>query len=347
MTETTATERTFEIVPVDNDDDAALKAWHDVYLAADTFERPFVTPWQYEEMLAMVRGDPETWERISYLGLEDGVPVATLGAQLPLRDNLSNAMFLTHTLPDRRRRGHATRLLERLESDLAPRGRTVLQSDVDFAYDLGPDGPGEPGVEFLRARGFAFALGNVQSSLDLPVDETVLAKLAEGAAPYHRDYTMVEYVGRCPDEHVESFAALQEIFMDEAPMGEMTVEREVYDEARIRNSEEVLVAAQRVQYMTLALDKTGAVVAFTQLVVPRLDPGRVFQWGTIVHPDHRGHRLGTALKVANHAQVQRHETDLRICHTYNAEVNAHMIAVNQLLGYRPTARLGEFEKRLA
>ena len=39
-------------------------------------------------------------------------------------------------------------------------------------------------------------------------------------------------------------------------------------------------------------------------------------------------------------QLQRHETDLRICHTYNAEVNAHMIAVNELLGYQPSARPG-------
>ena len=38
---------------------------------------------------------------------------------------------------------------------------------------------------------------------------------------------------------------------------------------------------------------------------------------------------------------------MRVCHTYNAEVNEHMIAVNQVLGYRPSARPGEFEKRLA
>ena len=67
-------------------------------------------------------------------------------------------------------------------------------------------------------------------------------------------------------------------------MGEMTVEREVYDEARIRNSEEVLASAQRVQLRRARPRPADAVVAFTQLVVPRHDPGRVFQWGTIVDP---------------------------------------------------------------
>ena len=273
-----------EIELIDVDDDVALKTWHDIYLTADSTERPFVTPWQYEEMVAMVRGDRETWERLSYVGSVDGVPVASAGAQLPLRDNLANAMFLVHMLPEHRRQGYATEMFARLLEDLAQRGRTVLQSQVDFAFDLGPDGTGEPGVEFLRAQGFSLALGDVMRSLDLPVDEAVLARLAEEAAPYHQDYRLVEYVGRCPDEHVESFARLQEIFLDEAPMGEMTVEREVYDEARIRTSEEVLASAQRVSYVVLALDPADEVVAFTQLIVPRHDPGRVFQWGTIVDP---------------------------------------------------------------
>ena len=32
--------------------------------------------------------------------------------------------------------------------------------------------------------------------------------------------------------------------------------------------------------------------------------------------------------------------------TYNAEVNDHMIAVNEQMGFRPVARLGEFQKKL-
>ena len=33
--------------------------------------------------------------------------------------------------------------------------------------------------------------------------------------------------------------------------------------------------------------------------------------------------------------------------TWNAEVNAHMVAVNEQLGFEPVERLGEFQKRLA
>ncbi len=267
--------------------------------------------------------------------------------QLPLRDNLRSATFLLHVLPEHRRRGYATQMVERLYADLRPAGpRRCSSRNVDFAFDRGPDGTGEPGVEFLRGQGFKLGLGDVQRSLELPVEEAVLDALLEGAAPYHRDYTLVEYVDRCPDEHVESFARLMGIFVDEIPVGEMTFEAEVFDVKRVRDGEDVLRASQRVGYYVMALAPDGEVVAFTQLVVPGHDPGRVFQWGTLVDPRHRGHRLGTALKAANHAFLQRHEPGPATCYTYNAEVNEHMIAVNELLGYKPTARSGEFERTL-
>lgn len=335
-----------EIRTIDLGDDADLKVWYDVYLEADTHGRPFVTPWQFEEVLANVRGDTGTYDRVGYLGTVDGEPVASMYSQRPLRDNLRSSTFLLHVLPEHRRRGYATQMLERLYADLAPLGRPVLQTQVDFTYDRGPEGRGEPGVELLRGQGFTLGLGDVQRSVDLPIDDHVLDALLAGAASYHEGYRLVEFVDRCPDEHVESFARLMAIFADEIPAGEMTFEAEAYDVARIRSSEATLGAAGRVGYYVLAVSPEGDVVGFTQLVVPRHDPGKVFQWGTLVDPRHRGHRLGTALKAANHRLLQRHETGSAACFTYNAEVNEHMIAVNELLGYKPTARSGEFEKRL-
>jgi len=335
-----------EIRLLDLDDDADLKPWFDVYLESETFERPFATPWQYDEVVVNVRADTGTYDRVGYLGTVDGEPVASMYSQRPLRDNLRSSTFLLDVLPAHRRRGYATQMIERLYSDLDAIGRPVLQTNVDFAYDRGPDGVGEPGVEFLRRQGFELGLGDVQRSVELPIDEAVLDALIDGAAPYHEDYTLVEYVDRCPDEHVESFARLMAIFVDEIPVGDMTFEAEVYDVKRVRDSENVLRSAQRTGYYVLALAPDGEVVAFTQLVVPGHDPGKVFQWGTLVDPRHRGHRLGTAVKAANHRFLQRHGLGPATCYTYNAEVNEHMIAVNELLGYRPCARSGEFEKRL-
>ena len=61
---------------------------------------------------------------------------------------------------------------------------------------------------------------------------------------------------------------------------------------------------------------------------------------------HRGHRLGVAVKVATLRLLQERRPDVTEVLTYNAEVNDHMIAVNELLGFEPVARLGEFQKAL-
>ena len=60
---------------------------------------------------------------------------------------------------------------------------------------------------------------------------------------------------------------------------------------------------------------------------------------------HRGHRLGLAVKIANLRQLQDERPDLRQLTTFNAEVNEHMIGVNERMGFEPVERLGEFQKK--
>ena len=86
-------------------------------------------------------------------------------------------------------------------------------------------------------------------------------------------------------------------------------------------------------------------VAYTDIATTVHEPGRAYQWGTLVRRDARGHRLGLAVKVANLRLLQRERPDVHELITYNAEVNAHMIGVNERLGFVPVARLGEFQKR--
>ena len=73
---------------------------------------------------------------------------------------------------------------------------------------------------------------------------------------------------------------------------------------------------------------------------------RAYQWGTLVRPDHRGHRLGLAVKVANVRLLQETQPQITTVVTFNADVNAPMVAVNERLGFRPVQWMGEVQKRL-
>ena len=89
----------------------------------------------------------------------------------------------------------------------------------------------------------------------------------------------------------------------------------------------------------------GEVAAYTDLVTTIHEPDRAYQWGTLVRRADRGHRLGLAVKVANLRLLQRERPDIVQLTTFNAEVNAHMIGVNERMGFVPVERLGEFQKK--
>lgn len=335
-----------EITPVDLTDEAALRAWHATYLAAETHDAALPTPWMFEELSARFRAAAVDKEFVVLAGRRDGRVLATGVAELPLKDNLDRAGLLVHTHPDALRRGNGTAMLRELEVTVAARGRSLLGSEVSYPYELGPTGAGAAGVEFLLRHGYQLALGDIQRSLSLPVDPALLSALATEAAAHHAAYRLRVFADRCPDDLVESYGRLVGLLTTEAPMGDLALEPEVYDAERVRHEESVARASGRTSYVAVAQDARDEVVAYTQLMVAHHDPGRVYQWGTLVHPAHRGHRLGLAVKTAAHALLQEREPDLTLCVTTNAEVNGPMVAINERLGYRPVGRLAEFEKAL-
>lgn len=335
------------IRPLDPHDDAGLAAWHATYLAADTHGREHAVPWMLEEMRAELRDADNPGSRsLAWSGWVDGQVVVTGYLRLPLLDNLRQAEVDVHTLPDRRRRGYGTAMLEHLVSEARGQGRDLLTAEAAYPYASPADGAGHPSADFLTRRGFRFGLGDVQRVLDLPADEGPLRALADEAAPYHRDYRLQQFTGAVPDDLLASFAELIGALMTEAPTGDLEREPEVFDVDRIRADEKMFAESGRTKYTTVAVAGDGTVAAYSELVVPRYDPGRVFQWGTLARPDHRGRRLGLATKVHNLLWLQRERPDLRRLSTYNAEVNRHMVAVNERMGFRPVERLGEFQRRL-
>lgn len=125
------------------------------------------------------------------------------------------------------------------------------------------------------------------------------------------------------------------------------MEDEVWDVPRFREYEAMFVARRRHQLATAAVERaTGRFVAFTDLNVPFSDHRVVSQFGTVVEPDHRGHRLGLAVKTANLINVLDAYPDAESIQTYNAAENEHMIAVNEVLGFRAVERSTHWQLEL-
>ena len=340
-----------EIVEVDPFDDHRFEAWYAVHKAALEAAVGVDEAAVYGLAETRVQWQQPTSDeaRTAYAGLLDGEVVAVGVLGVPLLENLTAASVEVAVAPEHQRRGQGRAMLAHVEEAAAAAGRSRLTTEIRFRHEHGTsghDGDGSRDVAFAEAAGFRLGISDVQRWLDLPVADALLDELAGRAAERHQGYELRSWVGPVPDELAAGWAELDGSLMTEAPMGEMEFEVMHVDVARLREQEESIARQQRTAYHSVALDGTGAVVAYSMLV--QGDASTVaYQWGTLVRRDHRGHRLGLAVKVANQRLLQRERTDTLRVSTWNAEVNDHMIGVNEQLGFRPVSRMGEFQKKTA
>ncbi len=336
-----------EISEVDVHDDAALAEWYDVSAAAlreGLGDR--ATVWSLPELTVSVR-EPSRVKRVELVaGRVDGTVVAAGGLVVPLLDNLESATITVEVHPGRWRHGYGTTLLEHLESRARELGRLLLNHNIDWPEACGADGAGWPAREFAVAHGYRMTLGDVQRELSLPVDDAFLAELLAEAAPHHDGYTVTSWVGAVPESLALGYETLSSSLMTEAPTGDSEIEPEDVDVANLREREAIAAKQGRTVVCTVALDGAGEVAAYSDLGVTPHESGKSYQWGTLVRDADRGHRLGLAVKVANLRLLQSLDLGVTRVVTWNAEVNDHMVGINDRLGFVPVARAGEFQKRL-
>ena len=328
-----------EIRRVDPDDSAALKAYFAICDACDRFENPYPTPLNPADWEEEFRNRDSSEHTEGYLGLVDGVPVATGLIQLFMVDNLDKAFVHVNVLPAHRERGHGSTIFEQVLTRVREGGRTTVLADADYPFDADET---HPTRRFLAKQGFTLSEPAVHRVLELPADEALLDRLAADSAAHHTDYTLVDWVGLPPEELRADYCVLLNHIFTDAPSGDVTFEEGRVTPEILVEREQVSRAKRRTQYITAALDTTGVPVAHNVLSVPSRDPGQIFNFDTLVRRDHRGHRLGLATKIQNLRRVTALHPERTVVHTWNAESNGPMIAVNDAMGFRPAMYGGEY-----
>lgn len=329
-----------QVEALDPFDDAQIAEFHAVYEAADRHGRRFACPFALQELVAHQRTTSIGEDRRAYFVRLDSAIVAVAGVEMPLLDNTEQVFADIGVAPQHRRRGLGTLLARHVAAVARQRGRTVWNGWVAGREVDGPDVL-TPGEAFATRLGLRLGLSDVQRRLSLPVPVARLEELREAAARHHESYRFDTWLDRCPGEHLSAYCRLKSLMNSEAPVGDLEVEDEVWDEARLRESEDELTASGRRRYVCVALAVDGSVVGHNELVVPAYDPGVVYQWDTLVLGAHRGHRLGLALKVANLALVQAAHPERTSVRTFTA-----MVAVNETMGFVPVEYQGEWQGRV-
>lgn len=336
-----ATLAVMEIIPVAVDDDEALRDWYDVFSSAERADHPEVPVVPFPELVEKARGGIDTQREDFWVARSDGVAVGGYRLRAPLRDNLDTATLVLDVAPGHRGRGHGRALADHAVDQVRAMGRRRIWAEVVEPIDGDPS----PGAVLAGKVGFRRALAQTRRALDLTaLDEDRMAGLEDGARARAAGYDLVAWTGPCPEEHLEGYAALVGRMSTDAPLDDLDLEPEVWDAQRIRSLEAVSAAQQRTVVLTAARNVTsGDLVAYTDIAVSEHAPADAFQWSTIVRREDRGHRLGLLVKVANLRRVREQLPRVERVHTWNADSNDHMVAINEALGFLPLHREVEWQ----
>jgi GNAT superfamily N-acetyltransferase len=339
---------TVELEPITLGDTGRLEARFDVLAAARAVDHPYDPPQSHVDAMAVL-AHPWPGERCTHWLVRSGGAVAGATALfLPELDNLENASIELVIHPAYRRQGIGAAVMEQLVELARSEGRRRIIGELCSG---GPDLPTGPrgNAAFAEGCGAKEALVEVRRRLDLSaLDRGQLQRLLGTAEAKSGAYHLVPWVDRTPDSVIDGVATLETRMVEDAPMGDLAWEPEQFDAKRWRASEATMLGRERRSYGCASVHtETGEVTGFTLCVIDGDVPEHAWQWTTIVLPWHRGHRLGLRLKAYNLLALLEHEPALRAMDTWNAEENGPMIAVNDLMGFRPLDMWAEWQLELA
>ncbi len=307
-----------------------------------------------KELLASFR-DPFAPKRL-FLARIDGRIVGRSVYEWQPEEGAPAAFFDVQVAREARRKGVGSALLHAVESAASADGLRVFQAWSSHLLPVSDDvlrppttfgaiDRDSPAVGFALNTGYRIEQVDRISRIDFPVEPALLATKRAEAAAKAVGYDVVQWVGRCPDEWLGDMAHMHQRMSTDAPAAAIEFIEEDWDEDRMRNLDDMNEAGGRVNLTSAAVHvATNRLVGYSDIALPE-EPGRpAVQEDTLVLREHRGHRLGMLVKIANLEQLGRVSPSTPGITTFNAEENRPMLDVNEAVGFVPVAYEAAWKK---
>ena len=330
-----------KVVEVSGTDEPAIRAFSEVEHAAHRHDRPYAVLAPFTQLRRALQDPSPYHRRTLLLAILDGEPVGAAHLGFADQDNQHLGDLEVAVLPSHRRRGIGRRLYEEGLARMAAEGRTTVIGEAHSP--LGDADAASPA--FARAMGCEEVHVEDHLVLPLPLPSAAHTALRAAIGVAADDYELVTWGGRCPDEHVAAFCAMNSQMSTDVPLGEVDLHPVEYDEHRLRTSEERVGHSYRKVVAAARRRSDGVFGGYSVLYLPH-DDTDVLQDDTLVMPEHRGHRLGLLLKLGTLDTVQRDHPDRTLLHTWTSPDNPAMHRTNLAFGYRPVERLLEMQRRV-
>ncbi|MEY9952340.1 N-acetyltransferase family protein [Leifsonia sp. EB34] len=297
----------------------------------------------------------ESRQMVGLVAKVDGRVVARANLALPA--GAPECWGAVSVLPELRGRGIGSALYDRLEELAQEAGRATLQNQSTYPADVAgeavpaPTGFGSvpidlPSTRFLLRHGFSLEQVGRISALSLPLDPDALSALLAETVAASTGYRTVSWQGRTPEEWVESIALLRTRMSSDAPNAGIEL-TDVWTAERVRAVDDLWADSPRVALTSIVVhEATRQAVGFTELDVSSESDRPAEQMDTLVLREHRGHRLGMLLKLANLRELTARFPGCGLVETVNAEENRPMLEVNDAIGFVASSYSARWRKRI-
>jgi GNAT superfamily N-acetyltransferase len=300
--------------------DADVAATHAVHIAAMTVDRPDDPQPPLADFALRLNEQRDDQRRYWFVARSGDVVVGYARLWLPQLHNLHAGEADVVVRPESRRQGTGTALLRAAVTALSAEHRRLLVSNTreaageGFCRMLGPQRVQTGRISVLRIADVDW--GDVRAA----------------AAAEHPGYRIRAYTGGCPDDLIDSYVRAKSA-MNDAPFDDADLTDFVFTADGMRADEKAAAEQGEWRVVLAVQEDSGEVAAFTEVLVTRQPWSS--QRDTAVVPEHRGHGLGLWVKADMLVRLQEQRPDVSALATGNSATNAHMLRINDRLGFRP------------
>ncbi|MGL4831860.1 MAG: GNAT family N-acetyltransferase [Propionibacteriaceae bacterium] len=285
----------------------------------------------YDTMAA--EGRPNNWAQLDVAAVCDGKILGAGVLDHDLRANLTDCTINIVVDKACRRQGVGTALFE----ELLREAKTLSMKRVQH-WSVTAAGREPLGEIFAASHGFTEIESYRESSLTLPREKAAHSELeALTQCSIGDTYAVETYIGMTPEHTHEGLALMRRRMTTDAPHALDTEEgKTTADDIAMGFIRDERAGNTRITAIATECS-TGDSVAFSELCIHK-EKKLANQGETLVLREHRGHRLGLAVKLAALNALERTHPEVTSITTGNHCDNAPMLAVNDMLGFVETGR---------
>ena len=272
-------------------------------------------------------------ERSWLVEAADGTPVAEAGCWFHGEAAFGGAPVLEiHSLnvdASWRRKGIGSALLRLMAQYGAENRRTHLHGQVRSAIPAG--------AAFAAAMGGVAGLEQRESEVDLArLDLGLIDRWIEEGPVHAPGYEVVFMTAGYDPSCLSAIAEVYDA-MDDMPHDDLQAGTQRKTVEQLAGADAMLAGSGETRWSAFAREVgSDRFAGVTDVFLRSWDPAIAHQGNTGVLPAHRGRRLGWWLKAAMARRIVDHASAVRVIRTGNAFSNAHMLAINDAMGFEVT-----------